>query len=72
MLESLFKKVTGLKARNSIKRRLQQRCFPVNIAKFLGTVFSIEHFWWLLLELRHFLVCDTCNFKIYEGSMTQT
>ena len=54
MLESLFKKVTGLEARKSIKRRLQYRCFPVNIAKFLRTAFSIEHLWWLLLELRHF------------------
>ena len=58
VLESLFKKVAGLKARKSIKRRLQHRCFPVNIAKFLKTAFSIEHLWWLLLELRHFLVCD--------------
>ena len=59
MLESLFKKVAGLEARKSIKRRLQHRRFLVNIAKFLTTVFSIEHLWWLLLvELRHFLVCD--------------
>ena len=72
MLESLFKKVAGFEARKSIKRRLQHRRFPVNIAKFLGTVFSIEHIWWLLLELRHFLVCDTYNFKIYEENMTQT
>ena len=34
------------------------RCFPVNIAKFLKTAFSIEHPWWLLLVLKHFLVCD--------------
>ena len=31
MLESLFEK------------RLQHRCFPVNIAKFLGIAFSIAH-----------------------------
>ena len=47
-LESLFNKVAGLEARKSIKRRLQDKCFPVNIAKFLKTVFSIEHIWWLL------------------------
>ena len=35
MLESLFKKVAGLKACNFIKKRPQHRCFPVNIAKFL-------------------------------------
>ena len=38
----------------SIKRRLQHRCFPVNIAKYLRTAFSIEQLLWLLLELRHF------------------
>ena len=41
MVESLFNKVVGLQARNFIKRRLQHRCFPVNIAKFLrGTSFE--------------------------------
>ena len=49
----------------SLKRRLQHRCFPVNIAKFLRTAFFIEQLWWLLLEFRH-------DFKIYENSMTQT
>ena len=58
VLESLFKKVAGFEARKSIKRRHQHRCFAVNIANFLKTAFSIEHLWWLLLELRHFLVCD--------------
>ena len=42
MSDSLLKKVAGLEARESIKRRLQHRCFPVNIAKFLRTAFSIE------------------------------
>ena len=54
VLESLIRKVAGLEARKSIKRRLQHRCFPVNIAKFLRTAFSIEQLWWLFLELRHF------------------
>ena len=48
-----------LQVLKSIKRRLQPRCVPVNIAKFLRTAFSIEQHWWLLLELRHFLICDT-------------
>ena len=39
MLESVFSKVAGLKA----------RCFPLNIAEFLRTSFFIEHLWWLLL-----------------------
>ena len=37
VLESLFNKVTGLQTCNFIKKRLQHRCFPVNIAKFLRT-----------------------------------
>ena len=37
VLESLFNKAAGLKACNFIKKRLQHRCFPVNIAKFLRT-----------------------------------
>ena len=37
MLESLSNNNAGLQACNFIKKRLQQRCFPVNIAKFLRT-----------------------------------
>ena len=37
MLESLFNKVA--KACNFIKKRLQHKCFPANIAKFLKTAF---------------------------------
>ena len=54
MLETLLKKVAGLEARKFIKRKLQHRCFPVNIAKLLRTAFSIVQLWWLLLELRYF------------------
>ena len=50
MLESLFNKVASLQACNFIKKRLQYRCFPVNIAKDLWTAFYTEHFWWLLLK----------------------
>ena len=35
----LLKKVAALKARNFIKKKLQHRCFPVYIAKFLRTPF---------------------------------
>ena len=37
VLESLFHKITGLQGSNFIKKWLQHRCFPVNVAKFLGT-----------------------------------
>ena len=50
MLESLFHKVVDMKSCNFIKKRLH-RCFPVNIAKILRTVFFIEHLRWLLLSL---------------------
>ena len=39
MLESLFKKVTGLKACNFIKQRLQHRCFSVDIVKYYEQLF---------------------------------
>ena len=37
MLESLLNKVTDLKAYNFINKRIQRRCFPVNIAKFVDS-----------------------------------
>ena len=40
-LESLFKKVPVLQPCNFIKKKLQERCFPVNIARFLRTAFFI-------------------------------
>ena len=39
VLGSLFNNNAGLKACNFMKKRLQYRCFPVNIAKFLRTHF---------------------------------
>ena len=39
VLEFLFNKVADLKACNFIKKRLQYRCLPVNIAKLLKTAF---------------------------------
>ena len=35
MLESLFTKAAGLEACNFIKKRVQHKCFPVNIANIL-------------------------------------
>ena len=39
VLESVFNKVTGLHACNSIKKRHLHKFFPVNIGKFLRIVF---------------------------------
>ena len=55
VLESLYNKVAGLKACSVIKKRLQHRCFPVNIAKRLLLpleVFYIRNL--LILALRMF------------------
>ena len=40
MLESHFNKFIGLQACNFTKKRLQHRCFPVNIANFKNTYFE--------------------------------
>ena len=56
VLESLFKKVTGLNACNFIKKRPQRRCFPVNIAKFL-----------ILPILKNF--CKWLLFDCFKGSL---
>ena len=50
MLESLFDNVACLKACHFIKKRLQHRRFPVNIAKFLKRSFFIENLQRLLLK----------------------
>ena len=34
-----------------LKKRLWDRCFPVNFARFLRTPFLTEHLWWLLLTI---------------------
>ena len=39
VLESLFNKVPANQACNFIKIRLQHRCFPLKLAKFLKTLF---------------------------------
>ena len=44
---SLF--IIKFQACNFIKKKLQLRCFLVNIAQFLRTAFFIEHLRWLLL-----------------------
>ena len=44
VLETLFNKVEAyLKARNFIEKKLQHRCFPVNIAKFCKSIYFEEY-----------------------------
>ena len=44
-----FNKVADLRPETLLKKRLWDRCFPVNFAKFLRKSFLTEHLWWLLL-----------------------
>ena len=46
-----FNKVAGLKPATLLKHMFWHRCFPVNFAKFLRTLFLTEHFRWLLLYI---------------------
>ena len=61
------KHLWGLQAYNYIKTRFQQRCFTVNIAKFLRTAFSIENLLtrltWTYVTIRQ----RTITFKIREN-----
>ena len=51
LCESLYLiKVAGRGPATLLKKRLWQRCFPVNFVKFLRTPFFKEHLWWLLLN----------------------
>ena len=43
VLEPFFNKVADLHASNFIKKRLQYRCFPMNIVKFLKNTYFEEH-----------------------------
>ena len=52
----LFKNVAGLKACNFIKKRPQNRCFPVNFAKFLKLFISK-------------IICERLLFDFFNSSL---
>ena len=54
VLESLFYKAEALKAYSFIKKRLQYRCFHVNIAKFLKTAFIYLYILYLMLTIYNY------------------
>ena len=68
VLESLFNKVAGIR----LQKRLEHRCFPVNIAKFLRTAFVIEHLWCLLLKrtpsLSYLFIISIIDKLLYSDS----
>ena len=43
MFETLLNKVVGLKTNSFVKKRLQHRCFPLNIARFFNNSFFKKH-----------------------------
>ena len=57
MLEPLFKNIAGLKACNFIKKRPQNRRFPVIIAKFLILLISK-------------IICERLLFDFFNGSLS--
>ena len=42
VLESPFNRLAGFNIYNFLKKRLQHRCFPVNIATFLKTLILMK------------------------------
>ena len=51
---------------NIIKKRLQCRCFPVKFAKFVRTLFFIEHLRWLLFSFTlEEVITNHKFFKLY-------
>ena len=51
VLESLFNQVSVLQTCNSVKKWLQERCFPVNFVRFLRTPILQNSYEQLLLHL---------------------
>ena len=49
-MESLFNKVASLKACDCMKKKIQHKCFHLNIAKFLRTLILKNIRKWLLLD----------------------
>ena len=75
----LFHEVTDLRPATLLKKRLWNRCFPVNFSKFLRTPSVTEHLRWLLLKtpanqliFREELVelqlyyCRTCSQEVFK------
>ena len=57
-----FNKAAGLRSTTLLKKKLWHSCFPVNFAKFLITLFTVEDPYWLLLvlfiSLKLFIIVD--------------
>ena len=62
-----YNKVAILRLATLLKKRLWHKCFPVNFAKFLRTLFCTEHLRWLHLNILAtlFLEMNVWPFKIF-------
>ena len=47
-----------------LKKRLQRKYFPMNIAKLLRTPFFIEHLEWLLLQVLSLMLVSHIELEI--------
>ena len=63
-----FNKVAGLQAFHFIEKRLQHRCFLVNIEKFLRTNFLKEHLWTATSEGSFYVKKKKLSFLSYQNS----
>ena len=54
-----FNKVAGMRPTSLLKKKLCYGSFPVNFAKFLRTLFIIEHLWSLLLDDKGYVKKDS-------------
>ena len=50
-------------------KRLWHWCFPANFAKFLRTLFFIEHLRWLLLEIASFAYLNLFDSRIFLSNL---
>ena len=61
LCQSLFlNKVAGVSPATLLKKRPWHRCFPVNFAKYLRTLFFTEHLRWLPLKYEKPLLFTLC------------
>ena len=69
VLKSLLIKLQAFRPANLLKRDSNTVVFLWILRNFLRTAFPIERLWWLLLELRDFLLFAIyATLKIYEDS----
>ena len=64
------RKILLISTNSFIKKRVQHRCFPVKLAKFLETSFLKEHLPWMLLYIfcKHDVTCNLSRWNYgYNG-----